>query len=162
MDLTRAHKLIPLVAILAIPTLVPAAGVASPRLEVVESTRVGQWIKVKVKLVSDQAAEVAFAPKDVFIELTDGSKARKWRWETFFPEASADLSKGDRMTSEGIKVDGKLVSLSHLILGEASATTIKVPLAPGKPQEAVLYFEVLPGAKASRLMLGNLSPAKLR
>jgi hypothetical protein len=161
MSLKRVSGHILLVVILAVSALATAAG-ASPRLEVVESARVGQWTKVKAKLVAEKADEVEFAPKDVFIELTDGSRASKWRWESFFPEASADLNKGDRITSEGTKIDGKLVSLSYFNLVEGSTATIKVPLAAGKPQEAILYFETRPGAKASRLVMGKLAPAKLR
>jgi hypothetical protein len=161
MNLMRACKLMFTLSLLVVPTLAPAAGVG-PHLQVVGPTaRVGQWIKVKVQLVSDRVEEVEFAPKDVFVELTDGSKANVWRWESFFPEASANLKKGDKGTSEGTKVNGKIVSLSYLDLKEGSTATIKVPLVPGKPQEAVLYFEARTGAKVSRLVFGKLSPVKL-
>jgi len=135
------------------------AGATGPRVEVQQSDRMGDWVSVTVLLVSDEAVEVEFRPDEVWLELADGSKAEVWRWSTFFPEASADLKKGDRIAQVGTEVGGKVLALSFLDLQEGSEATIAVSLAPGVSQEAKLFFELESRSQPKRLRFGGLEPA---
>jgi hypothetical protein len=139
-----------------------AAEGGPPRLEVLGSARTGEWIKLKVRLVSDAGTKLEFAPKDLYLEMPDGSRLGEWRWETFFPEASANLKKGDRISSVGTAIGDKILGLSSVVLIEGSTATITVPLAPGAAQEAVLYFQAKSGGKPVRLKLGSLSTAEMK
>ena len=139
-----------------------APGTEQPRLQVLESARLGEWINLKVRLVADTAAKVEFAPKDLFLEMIDGSHLGEWRWETFFPGASANLKKGDQITSIGTKVGDKILALSDVQLAAGSTATLTVSLAAGVAQEAVLFFQVTSRGKPARLRVGGLAPAEMK
>jgi hypothetical protein len=119
---------------------------------------VGDWVAVTVSLVSDDAGEVEFRPDEVWLELADGSKADVWRWSTFFPEASANLKKGDRITQVGTDIGGEVLALSFLDLQAGSEATIEVPLTPDVSQEAKLFFQSESRSKPKRLAFGGLQP----
>ena len=139
-----------------------AAEGGQPRLEVLESARTGEWLKLRIRLASDAGVKLEFAPKELYLEMPDGSRLVEWRWETFFPEASANLKKGDRITSVGTAIGDKILGLSSVVLTEGSTATITVPLAPGAAQEAVLYFQARSSGKPVRLKLGSLSSAEMK
>lgn len=139
-----------------------APGGGQPRVEVLESAQLAEWIKVKVRLVADATAKVEFAPKDVYLEMSDGSHLAEWRWETFFQEASANLKKGDRITSIGTRVGDKILALSYVKLGEESTATLTVALAARVAQEAVLFFRAGSAGKPARLRVGGLAPAEMK
>lgn len=101
------------------------------------------------------------APERRPLQLRVGSTSGEWRARTFFAHAEVQLNKNDALVREATQVGDEVVLLSRFTEAEGGNPSFQVPLKPGEPTEAVLYFRCPKDRKPARLRLAGLAPVQV-